>query len=117
MTSKNLVLTGKHIRLEPLERHHVAELVAAASGDRVLYQWSPVPQSKAEAEKYVDTALAWRDAGTAAPYATIRNSDNTFIKKVLKWEPSTTLEAGLKSTYAWINEQYYARKKGKRVVE
>jgi len=44
-----------------------------------------------------------------------RNSDNTFIKKVLKWEPSTTLDKGLAATYKWIGEQYKARKAGKRV--
>ena len=46
-----------------------------------------------------------------------RNSDNTFIKKVLKWEPDTTLNTGLAATYKWIGQQYQARKKGKRVVE
>src|SRR5215469_2206750 len=46
-----------------------------------------------------------------------RNSDNTFIKKMLKWEPNTTLDKGLAATYEWIHEQYLARKKGKRVVE
>lgn len=83
--SQDLVLQGKHIRLEPLDHHHVDELVAAASGDRDLYQWSPIPQSKAEAEKYVETALAWKDAGTAVPYATVRNSDNTVIGSTRFW--------------------------------
>ncbi len=46
-----------------------------------------------------------------------RNSDNTFIKKVLKWEPNTPLDHGLKATYDWIKSQYVARKKGRRVVE
>src|SRR5262245_38537705 len=46
-----------------------------------------------------------------------RNSDNTFIKQVLKWEPNTSLDKGLKETYDWIKEQYHARKKGLRVVE
>jgi GDP-D-mannose 3', 5'-epimerase len=46
-----------------------------------------------------------------------RNSDNTFIQKVLNWEPDTTLEHGLKPTFDWIKIQYHARKKGKRVVE
>jgi nucleoside-diphosphate-sugar epimerase len=46
-----------------------------------------------------------------------RNSDNTFIKQVLGWEPDTTLETGLRATYLWIREQYQARKQGKRVVE
>lgn len=46
-----------------------------------------------------------------------RNSDNTFIQKVLGWEPNTPLDVGLKKTYEWIKEQFNDRKKGKRVVE
>jgi len=45
-----------------------------------------------------------------------RNSDNTFIKKVLDWEPSTPLNDGLKATYKWIEQQYKDRKAGKRTV-
>ena len=45
-----------------------------------------------------------------------RNSDNTMIKKVLGWEPSTPLRAGMAKTYAWIAEQYVLRKAGKKVV-
>jgi GDP-D-mannose 3', 5'-epimerase len=44
-----------------------------------------------------------------------RNSDNTFIKQVLKWEPSTPLDDGLAVTYRWIRDQYHRRKAGKRV--
>lgn len=46
-----------------------------------------------------------------------RNSDNTFIQSVLGWEPKTPFREGLASTYAWIEEQYDARKAGKRVVD
>ena len=46
-----------------------------------------------------------------------RNSDNTFIKKMLKWEPATPLNEGLAATYKWIREQYLNRKRGRRVVE
>ena len=46
-----------------------------------------------------------------------RNSDNTFIKQVFGWEPSTPFKEGLAKTYAWIEQQYYARKAGERVVE
>jgi nucleoside-diphosphate-sugar epimerase len=31
-----------------------------------------------------------------------RNSDNTLLKKVLKWEPEISLEEGLGMTYHWI---------------
>jgi nucleoside-diphosphate-sugar epimerase len=46
-----------------------------------------------------------------------RNSDNTFIKQVFGWEPSTRFKDGLTKTYAWIEQQYHARKAGQRVVE
>ena len=41
-----------------------------------------------------------------------RNSDNTFIKQVLTWEPDTPLRDGLEKTYAWIAQQYADRKAG-----
>jgi len=34
-----------------------------------------------------------------------RNSDNTLIKKLLGWEPSTRLEDGMEKTYGWIYDQ------------
>ena len=34
-----------------------------------------------------------------------RNSDNTFIRKVMGWEPTITLEQGLATTYEWIAAQ------------
>ena len=34
-----------------------------------------------------------------------RNSDNTRLRQVLNWEPSVSLEDGLKRTYDWIEEQ------------
>jgi nucleoside-diphosphate-sugar epimerase len=46
-----------------------------------------------------------------------RNSDNTFIKQVLNWQPDTPLDRGLATTYEWIKRQYDARKQGKKVVE
>jgi len=46
-----------------------------------------------------------------------RNSDNTFIKKMLKWEPNMPFSKGLKKTYDWIEQQYYDRKAGKDTVK
>ena len=34
-----------------------------------------------------------------------RNSDNTRLRQVLKWEPEISLEKGLALTYAWIEQQ------------
>lgn len=34
-----------------------------------------------------------------------RNSDNTLIRQVLRWEPKWSLKLGLEVTYKWINQQ------------
>ncbi len=34
-----------------------------------------------------------------------RNSDNTRLREVLKWEPQISLEEGLSRTYVWIEDQ------------
>jgi len=82
---ESLTLSGKHIRLEPLSRSHVDGLAAAAAFDSSLYQWSPVPQGKIEAAQYVDTALAWRDAGTALPFAIVRKDDGIILGSTRFW--------------------------------
>lgn len=45
-----------------------------------------------------------------------RNSDNTFIRNVLDWEPHTSLRTGMEKTYTWIRQQYDDRTAGKHVV-
>ena len=45
-----------------------------------------------------------------------RNSDNTFIKQILKWEADTALNVGLRETYHWIKDQYLRHKQGQLVV-
>ena len=80
-----MALQGRHVRLEPLDHHHVDGLAAAAGTDAELYRWSPVPRGKAEATKYVETALAWRDAGTAVPYAILRATDGVILGSTRFW--------------------------------
>jgi len=79
MNDEKSTLSGGHIRLEPLEPHHIEALVAASSGDPELYRWSVVPRGPAEVTQYVNTALSWREAGTAVPFATVRQSDGMVV--------------------------------------
>jgi len=85
MKQEGSPLSGIQIRLEPLAHHHVDGLVSAAAADPSLYQWSPVPQGKVQAAAYVATALAWRDAGTAAPFAIVRLNDGAVIGSTRFW--------------------------------
>jgi len=46
-----------------------------------------------------------------------RNSDNTMIQSILKWEPGIPISVGLKKTYRWIESQYRDRKAGRATVK
>jgi RimJ/RimL family protein N-acetyltransferase len=79
MKEEDPVLEGKHVRLVPLDRGHIKGLAAAAGEDSTLYRWSPVPQGETEAAAYIDTALAWKEAGSAVTFAILRVHDEVVI--------------------------------------
>lgn len=79
------VLEGRHVRLEPLERRHVPGLAAAAAVDPSIYRWTILPQGIEGLTKYVETAISWREAGTAVPFATVRQSDGAVIGSTRFW--------------------------------
>lgn len=79
----HLLLAGRFIRLEPLSLAHAEGLdTASAAGraaDPALYKWTVVPHGRAEVDRYIQTALALRDAGKAVPFATVRIADGVVI--------------------------------------
>jgi RimJ/RimL family protein N-acetyltransferase len=85
MRTNHIELRGTHVQLQPLEIHHADGLASASAGDPELYRWSPIPQGKAAAVQYIQTALAWRDAGTAVPFAVVRRSDDSIIGSTRFW--------------------------------
>lgn len=80
------ILTGKQIRLEPLELRHAEALAAAAAGNAALYRWTTVPQGVAAARAYIQSALAGRDAGTVVPFVTVRAADGVVLGSTRFWE-------------------------------
>jgi len=69
--------------------NELADMVAAIAGIKVTKKHIPGPQ------------------GVRG-----RNSDNTRLRKVLRWEPQISLEEGLKRTYRWIDRQVRAEHRG-----
>ncbi len=76
---EDLVLTGRHVRLEPLGLAHVEALSAAAAQDPSLYDWSYIPQGQQAMAAYVGEATRLREAGKAAPFATVRVADGAAV--------------------------------------
>jgi nucleoside-diphosphate-sugar epimerase len=56
-----------------------------------------------------------REYDTSAPQGVAgRNSDNTQVRRLLGWEPSTPLLSGLEATYRWIEDAMRADSSGPR---
>jgi RimJ/RimL family protein N-acetyltransferase len=102
MSSESFILSGSHIRLEALDRSHADGLAAAAAEDTSLYQWSPVPRNQEDAARYIDTALAWRNAGTAVPFVIIRVNDGAIIGSTRFWNLERWLWPGGHARYGRI---------------
>jgi RimJ/RimL family protein N-acetyltransferase len=83
--AESVILSGNHVRLEPLERRHANDLVNASAADPSLYAWSPVPQGNDSVTAYIDTALALRNAGSAVPFAIVRLDDGVAIGSTRFW--------------------------------
>ncbi len=66
------VLTGRHVRLEPLSESHIPALVEAAGEDRSTYQWAYTPDGTEEMAAYVADAMSSVAAGDQVAFATVR---------------------------------------------
>jgi RimJ/RimL family protein N-acetyltransferase len=74
-----VVLEGEHVRLEPLALEHRADLARVAL-DPDLWQWTLTRiHSLQDLDEYIATAVAWREAGTAIPFATVDRSTGRAV--------------------------------------
>lgn len=77
MTAKQpspVTLTGRHVRLEPLARTHLAELFEAGGNQEEVWRWVPVavPRTEDELGEMLDDLLSEADKGEALPFAVVR---------------------------------------------
>ncbi|MBI2814588.1 MAG: GNAT family N-acetyltransferase [Opitutae bacterium] len=77
---KPIVLEGRQVRLEPLERRHLPALVAAAQ-DPEIFQFFLTPPLGVEAEmgKWLEERLTNTAAGAEVGWATVRISDGRVV--------------------------------------
>jgi RimJ/RimL family protein N-acetyltransferase len=64
-----VTLEGRHVRLEPLAKAHLAGL-AEIGLDEELWRWIPMPvRTTEEMAAYIDTALDEQERGVSLPFA------------------------------------------------
>src|SRR5487761_212219 len=79
MVVEPVTLEGSHVRLEPLQRAHVAAL-AQVGLDEDLWRWIPVPVKTSEEMKaYVEAALAEQSRGVSLPFVLIEKASGKII--------------------------------------
>jgi N-acetyltransferase len=79
MIVEPVVLEGRHVRLEPLTRDHVARLCEIGL-DQELWRWIPTPvRTQEEMAEYVATALKEQESGMALPFALIERATGRAI--------------------------------------
>ena len=72
------VLTGRHVRLEPLAREHADGLRAAAADGELWNLWFTSVPAPDATETYVDTALQLQSEGRALPFV-VRDTDGVIV--------------------------------------
>lgn len=98
-------LTGRHVRLAPLQAAQADALRrAAADGELWTLRYTSVPGPQpGDAEAYIDAALAQRDAGTALPFA-VFDADGDLVGSTRFYDIDRSVPR-VKLGYTW-----YARR-------
>ena len=106
MNLAHITLDGRHVKLAPMQAHHVDPLWAAAQDPKTWEFSSAVIRSADECRKYVETALSWQSAGTAVPFVTMDRASNQVIGSTrfanIDW-PNKRAEIG----WTWLNPKWW----------
>ena len=74
-----VTLTGQHVELVPLEMSHLEALLPVAV-DEELWRFVPTAASTASSlRRYIESALAERDAGVALPFVTTERATGQAV--------------------------------------
>lgn len=80
MDVEPIALEGEHVRLEPLSIDDHLDGLQRSGADRELFRWFAEDHSSPAAMRaFVDGALAAQAAGTALPFATVRQDSDRVI--------------------------------------
>lgn len=106
MNLAHITLEGRHVRLAPMQTHHVDALWSAAQDPKTWEFSSAVIRNADECRKYVETALSWLAAGSAVPFVTMDRASNQVIGSTRFANidrPNKRAEIG----WTWLNPKWW----------
>jgi len=74
-----VTLRGERVTIEPLARDHVDALRAVARDGELWRLWFTSVPAPEGVERYVDTALSWRDTKDAMPFVVRENTSGDVV--------------------------------------
>lgn len=104
MIKEAIILVGKSVRLEPLEIHHVPDLMKVALKNQDEFGHTFVPLSNEESDRYFVQALNLRHNHLAYPFVMLVDGRviGTTRYTDIDWQ-NKTLGIG----YTWFDKKYY----------
>ncbi len=76
---ERVTLSGKHVRLVPLDLAHAEPLLRAADASRATYDLQPVPASVADMRAWIGEALAEEARGESLPFAVLEANGGLVV--------------------------------------
>src|SRR4029077_3442735 len=105
MVTAPVILTGRHVRMEPLTRENTAGLAEVGLDDD-LWKWIPVPvRTPEDMSAYVQTALQEQADGSALPFALIEKSSDRVIGST-RYANIERVHHRLEIGWTWVARQW-----------
>jgi N-acetyltransferase len=106
MQFAGITLEGRHVRLEPLEAGHASALLDVALDPRIWEFTSSILRNGDDVRKYIETALAWQQAGTAVPFVTVHRATHQVIGST-RFENIHVTNRRAEIGWSWLNPQWW----------
>lgn len=100
-----VTLQGTHVRLEPLALEHLDGLMEAGTEAEIWIYTPSAATSREVMKAYIETALDWRKAGTALPFATIDEASGKIIGST-RFANIVPEHKRVEIGWTWINPRY-----------